>query len=188
MRKTPWQTYLHLSLELRAALRLVKPVISLHRLLDGAKDRTVIRVLHFDPDRIAEPHEGRLRLARADGLDRAELRDATVAEATFRDRAAWAAIRVLVRHGAGSDDRASAETPGSRGVRDERPEIEGHIRPGVRLAEQLAVHRGEQRQMDLAVMPRLAQLVGRHRHRRERRRRFGLEESEALGELGRCEV
>src|SRR5436190_7865395 len=42
-------------------------------LVDRAEDRCAGGVLHLDPDRVAEAHEGRLRRAALDRLDRALL-------------------------------------------------------------------------------------------------------------------
>jgi hypothetical protein len=49
-----------------------------------------------------------------------------------------------------------------------------------RLAHLAAVPDGRHRQVHLAVAPGVAELVGRHRDRRERGRRLALEEAEAL--------
>ena len=51
-----------------------------------------------------------------------------------------------------------------------------------------AVDAADERQVHLAVAPGLAELVGRHRHRRERRGGLGLIEAEALGELAGNQV
>jgi hypothetical protein len=48
-------------------------------------------------------------------------------------------------------------------------------------AERPAVQAAQQRPMQLSAIPAIAELIGRYRDRREGRRRFGLEEAEALG-------
>ncbi len=73
-------------------------------------------------------------------------------------------------------------------MRDQLGEVELHVHAGFRRAEPGAVDVGHQRQVDLAVLPGLAQLVGGDEHRRQRRTRLGLQEAEALGQLARNQV
>ena len=72
-----------------------------------------------------------------------------------------------------------------RGMGDQLAEIEGQIGAGVGMAELLAVEGRDQRQVELAAVPGVAQLVGRHGDRREGGRGLAVEEAEALGQLGR---
>src|SRR5215207_3821745 len=164
------------------------PLMAHHQLLDRAEDRAARFVLHLDPDRVAEVQELGLRLAVADGLDGAHLGDAGIAAPALGDRASGPAVRVLVRDRAGADDRAGGERPRLCCVADQGRGVEGHVVAGVRAAEGLAVHGARERQRELGAVPRAAELVRRHRHGREGRRRLALEEAEALAELVRDEL
>src|SRR3954471_2368908 len=146
-------------------------------LLDRAEDRRAGAVLHLDPDRVAEAHERRLGRAALDRLDRALLGDARIA-----------ARPVLVADGAAADDRAGARVARLAQVRDQLAEVEGHLLAGVAQPGALAVPGAFEIEVEAASIPGAAELVGRHGHRAERRRRLALEEAEALGELGGNEV
>src|SRR5918997_1466296 len=96
-------------------------------LIDGAEDRVSLCVLHLDADAVAEPQIGRGGLAIADGLDCALLRQAGIAEATFRDRFARPAILVAIGDCAGAKDGSSTERAGFARMHDQRREIERHV-------------------------------------------------------------
>ena len=66
---------------------------------------------------------------------------------------------------------------------DQIEEREVHLGAGVAVADELAVVGRAHADVDAAVAPRGAELVGRDRERRERGRRLRLEEAEALGQL-----
>src|SRR6266704_1008305 len=59
-----------------------------HLLVDGAENRVALRVQHLDAHAVAELEERSLRRAVPDGLDRAELGDAGIADAALGDRPA----------------------------------------------------------------------------------------------------
>ena len=67
-------------------------------------------------------------------------------------------------------------------------EAEGHIHPGFGRTEQRTIEVSQKRQMHFAITPVIAELVRGDGHRRESARRFGLEETKALGQLRRNEV
>lgn len=67
-------------------------------------------------------------------------------------------------------------------------EVEVHVDAGIGRAQAPAVERGHQRQVQLAAAPVRAQLIGRGQHRGQGRGRLGLQEAEALGDLGRDQV
>src|SRR3546814_3543479 len=71
-----------------------------------------------------------------------------------------------------SSDLAGAEPPGARGVGDQRREVESHVLARLGTAKGRAVQRDQQRQMQPAAVPGVAQLVRRHGHRRAARRRL----------------
>ncbi|ABA48474.1 hypothetical protein BURPS1710b_0601 [Burkholderia pseudomallei 1710b] len=147
------------------------------RLLDRAEDRLPRLVDHLDLHPVAVAHELGLRRAVLDRLEAALLGDAAVA-----------ALRILVRHRARADDRARAHVARLRRVRDQLTEVKHHVDARIRLTDLLAVPVDEHRAMQAAFAPVLAELVGRHGHRRERARRLALEEAEALRELGGNQV
>ena len=64
-------------------------------------------------------------------------------------------------------------------------EVESHVDAAFGLAERRAIVFHQQGQVQLAAVPGLAQLVRRHGDRRKGARRFGLEETETLGQLTR---
>src|SRR6185369_4994467 len=140
-----------------------------HLLVDGAEDRRACRILHLDPDRVAEAHERRLRRAALDRLDRTLLGDARIA-----------ARPVLVADRAAADDRAGASVARLAQVRDELAEMERHLLAGVAQARAFAVPRAFDIEVEAAARPGGAELVRRHGNRAERRRRLALEEAEAL--------
>src|SRR3546814_6919764 len=72
--------------------------------------------------------------------------------------------------------------------RSQRREVESHVLARLGTAKGRAVQRDQQRQMQPAAVPGVAQLVRRHGHRRAARRRLRLEEAEALGELAGHQV
>ena len=146
-------------------------------LVDRAKRVTAVGKRRVDLDAIADDHERRGRLAVLDDLEHPALREA---------RHAPRAIRV--RHRAAADDRAGAEAPRARDVRDQIVEREVHLGAGVAIADQLAVVGRAHARVQATVAPRVAELVGRDRERRERGRRLALEEAEALRELVGHEV
>ena len=67
-------------------------------------------------------------------------------------------------------------------------EVEGHVHPGVGLAKQFAVEVNHQGQVQLAVLPGIAQLVGRDGHGAEGAGRFALEKAKTLGQFCRNQV
>src|SRR5450755_4997416 len=148
-------------------------------LLDGAEDRLAAWVEHLDANPVAEAQERRRRFAGEDRFHRSLLGDAGVAGAATRDRPPGTAV-LLVGHGAGADDGSSGERARFRRVRNELAKAEGHVDAGIGSPEQRAVQVSDQRQMQLAVAPRVAELVRRHRDRRKARRRLALKEAEAL--------
>src|SRR5579859_998639 len=152
-------------------------------LRDGAEQRLALGVLHLDMDPVARRQERGLRLALADGFHRADLGQAGIAQAALRDRLARSAVGVAVRHGARADDGAGRQRTGPGGMGDQGREVEGHVDARIGLAEQFAVQMGQQRQMQLAAVPGVAERVRRHRHRREGRGGLGLEEAETFGQL-----
>src|SRR4051812_2871141 len=108
-------------------------------LLVGSEDRVALFVVHGDADGVAMLQEGGPGLSLEDRLDGANLGDAGVTKAAVGDRLARTAIGTTVGDSAGSEDRARADVPSLRKVRDERAEIEGHVDAGVGAAERLAV-------------------------------------------------
>ncbi len=99
------------------------------------------------------------------------------------DGLARSAILALVRDRARADDAARAERAGLGGVGDQIGEGEGRVLAHFGAAEGFAIVIDGERQMDHAVLPGVAQLVGGDADRREGARGLGLEEAEALGEL-----
>lgn len=72
-----------------------------------------------------------------------------------------------------------------RRVRDQYAEVE--VLAATRAAEPRTLPVDVQRHLHPAALPRVAQFVRRHRDRRERGRRLGLQEAEAGAHLGRAE-
>ena len=108
----------------------------------------------FDAHLVARSEERRPGRAAQQRLDRAQLGDARIAGADFADRQARPAVLALVGDRAGADDRAGGETPRLRSMRDQLAEVEVHPFPSVGAAERTAVHRDQQRPMQLAIPPR----------------------------------
>ena len=149
---------------------------------DAPEEIAPAGVGHLDGDGVAGGQVGRDRRAAGDGLSRAQL-----------DEAGDAARRIGVGDGAAPQDRPRAEAARVRGVRDEIEERKVHLGAGVGIADQVRgaarpLERRAERQVDAPVAPGAPQLVGRHRERRERRRRLGLEEPEPLGQLAGDQV
>ena len=115
------------------------------------------RVAHLNAHLVASLQERRLGLALGEGFDGAQLGEAGVADSAFGDRFSWTAVRPAIRHGARSDDRARSQGAGPGRVGDQRPEIEGHVDPGVGAAERAAVEVDAQSPVQLAVPPAVAQ-------------------------------
>ena len=92
-------------------------------------------------------------LALGDDFQRASFGDAGVA-----------LVRILVRDGARTDDGAGAQVARLGGVRDQVAKTEHHVDTGIRLADLRAIPRDAQGQMQLAVLPGIAQFIRRHRH------------------------
>jgi hypothetical protein len=70
-------------------------------LIDGAEDRSALRIEHLDAHPVAERQERRPGRAEPDRLDRVQLRDAGIGDAVFGDRPTATAIRIAI------GDRAS---------------------------------------------------------------------------------
>ncbi|MCY1169992.1 hypothetical protein D9M73_100470 [compost metagenome] len=73
-------------------------------------------------------------------------------------------------------------------MRDQRAEIEGHVDRRRHAPERPAVEIDHQRAVQFAVLPPVAQRLGRDEHRRKGAGGLGLEEPEALGEFPRNQV
>src|SRR4051794_1313680 len=97
--------------------------VGYHLLLDRAENRMPLRVVHLDADAVAVVQEWRLRRTVQDGFNRANFGDARVADPPLSDRLAWPAVRIAVRHRAGTDDHARAERAGLSGMRNERRKV-----------------------------------------------------------------
>ena len=82
----------------------------------------------------------------------------------------------------------AAERARLGGMGDQLRKGERHVLAGIGCAEVRAVELDQQRQMQLAVLPGVAQFVGRHRHGRKGASGLGLEEAETLGQFGRDQV
>ena len=80
------------------------------------------------------------------------------------------------------------DAPGLGQMRDQHPEIEGAFLARLGATERLAVQIDAQRQVELAVLPRLAQRCGGDEHRREMAGRLGLDEAETLGQFAGDEI
>jgi hypothetical protein len=130
-------------------------------LLDRTEDRAAVVIMHLDPHPIAELQPGRARRAVPDRLQHAPLREARRA-----DRGALLA-RGVVGDRARADDRAGREMPGRSGVRDQPREVEGHVDSGIRPPERPAVDVALKRQVHPVIAPGAAELLRRHRDRRE---------------------
>ncbi|MNV39249.1 hypothetical protein D3C71_1308220 [compost metagenome] len=123
-------------------------------------------------DHVAKGHERGARLAVAQGFHGALL-----------GKAGGTLAGVLVGDGARADDGTGAQRAGPGRMRDQLGEVELHVHPGLGRAEPGPVDVGHQRQVHLAVLPGLAQLIRGDEHRRQRRARLGLQEAEALGQF-----
>src|SRR6187402_1373353 len=109
-------------------------------LIDRAEEALAAAVLHLDPDGVAELHEGRLRAAALDRLDRPLLGDARIA-----------ARPVLVADRAAADDRAGAAVAGLAEMRDQLAEVERHLLAGVAKARAPAVPDAFEIEMEAAA-------------------------------------
>ena len=145
-------------------------------LRDPAEDTPPVGVEHFDLDAIARLHERSLRLAVLDDLDHAALRQT-------RNSAAALGVRDRPR----AEDGAGGERARLGDMRQEIVKRKVHL-GGVAIADQRAVVGGAQAQVNAAVAPAFAELVGSDGERRERGGRLGVEEAKALGQLGGDEI
>ena len=121
--------------------------------------------------------------AAQDGLDRAQLGDAGIAERRPRPPACPARRPGLLET---VPEPMIVPAPSGRVLAAwaiSVAEIEGHVDAGIGRPNGLPFRSTMQRPVQLAAVPGVAQLVGRHRHRREGRGRLRLEEAEALGQL-----
>src|SRR5262252_2754581 len=109
-----------------SAITLAGRRVTNHLLIDGAEDRSAGAVEHFDPDAVAELHEGRDGLAALDRFAHAALGDTGAANR-----------RVAIGHGTGAHDGAGSEMARAGGMGDQLAEIEGEIGGGVGMAELL---------------------------------------------------
>ncbi len=139
----------------------------LHAVADAAEQVSPLLIVHADFHPIAIAQEGRSGLALFDRFVGAHLGDAGIAHAAVLDLGAPQPA-LLVRHRARADDCARSQPAGLGRMRDELGEVEGHVHPGIGLTEQAAVDLHPQGQMQLVVVPRRAEFVGRECHRAER--------------------
>ena len=103
-------------------------------MINGAKNRRIVRIIHFNTNAIAEFHERRRRLAIIDRFDGADFRDTRIAETTLIDGLArLSALQIGYR--AGTDYCTRAERSGFRRVRYQLSEIECHVDACFRFAE-----------------------------------------------------
>src|SRR6185295_6707534 len=126
-------------------------------LIDFSKQARPRRIPHLDAHAIPEREERRALRAELEHFERATFGEAG------RARAA-----VDVGDRARTHDRAGTEPACARGVRDDAVKVERHVNAGVRLAEWLVVDEACERQMHLALAPRVAKLIRGDRDRRER--------------------
>src|SRR3546814_8429392 len=78
----------------------------------------------------------------------------------FRSGTVQAAL--LVRDGPRTDDGTGLQFTRAGGMRDELAEMKGHVLPGIRASEGLAVQVDEHGQMQLAAGPDIAQRSEEH--------------------------
>jgi hypothetical protein len=94
----------------------------------------------------------------------------------------------LVRHRSRADDAARTHIARLAQVRDQLGEIKHYVDTCLRLPDQLAVPGRAQRQVHLAALPRITELVGHNRHRRKTHCRLRLQKAGPLRQLGRYQV
>ena len=127
-------------------------------------------VLHLDADRVAEGEKRRLRLAVPDRLDGALFGDARIADAALADRAPRPAILSLLET---VPEPMIVPAPSGRGfalrVRSACGKSNVMSTPAFGRPKGLPLRLREQRQVQFAALPCVAQLVRRHRDRREGR-------------------
>ena len=112
-------------------------------LIDRTEEADAVRIKHFNSHAVVEAQERRLRLAALHHF-----------KCPAFGNAGGPASAVLVRNGAGTQDRAGAGATGFRDVRDELREIERHVLARVGRTKALTVYRSGQWQVHFVVAPR----------------------------------